>query len=67
MPGQQEESSGGTRAAQGCEEVSEVSRRVAVPVEKQKALVVIGGRLMFSMKDLFQAWTAEDLKIENLI
>ena len=53
MPGQQEESSGGARAAQGCEEVSEVSRRVAVPVEKRKTLVVTGGRLTFSMKDFF--------------
>jgi len=53
VPGQQEESSGGIRAAQGCEEVSKVSPRVAVPVEKRKTLVVTGGRLMFSMKDFF--------------
>ena len=49
MLGQQEE----TRAARGCEELSKVSPRVAVPVEKQKTLVVTGGRLMFSMKDFF--------------
>ena len=62
MLGQKEESSRGTRVARECEEVSEVSRRVAVPVEKQKALAVTGGRLTFIMKDFFQAWTTEDLK-----
>lgn len=43
----------------GLQEAVKVTE-VAVLVEQQKALVLIGKRLMFSMKDFFYVWTIND-------